>query len=325
MKTSSYILPAALFVLGLSAAAQTPDTLRVRNVNEVTVITSRDAQTISLKGSANDSTFRYESRVSITPESNVSVRESRLDLFDWDIFRNRRESRTGSAADSSFVIIPSNPFSKGPQEGKMIKYKRYPRISTEGLAHYGFGFAMPYDGPDGMSIGGKALSDIFINVETVSLNFFMNHAHMMTGLNFGYRSFRLQDDGIFIKQDGKVRTAPVPSGMELKRSALRSNYISLPAIFSISIGKYPKLVLYGGAELCFNFNGRIKNKYTQDKAEVPSKYTEIRLEPTTWNYTAGVRFENIGVYAKYSPCPFLQEGTGPAFKTYSVGITLGIN
>ena len=57
MKTSSYILPAALFALGLTAAAQTPDTLRVRNVNEVTVITSRDAQTICLMGSANDSTL----------------------------------------------------------------------------------------------------------------------------------------------------------------------------------------------------------------------------------------------------------------------------
>ena len=319
------ILSLAILATSLHATAQTADTLRVRNVEEVTVITSKDSQTISLRGSANDSTFRYESSVSITPDSEVSIREGQFDLFNWDIFRNRRESRTGSAADSSFVIIPSNPLSKGPQEGKMIKYKRYPRISTEGLAHYGFGFAMPYDGPDGMSIGGKALSDIFINVETVSLNFFMNHAHLMTGLNFGYRSFRLQDDGIFIKQDGKVRTAPIPSGLELKRSALRSNYISLPAIFSISIGKYPKLVLYGGAELCFNFNGRIKNKYTQDKTEVPSKYTEIRLEPTTWNYTAGVRFENIGVYAKYSPCPFLQEGTGPSFKTYSVGITLGIN
>lgn len=318
------ILSLAILATALPATAQTSDTLRVRNVEEVTVITSKDSQTISLKGSANDSTFRYESSVIITPDSDVSIREGQFDLFNWDIFRGRRESRTGNS-DSLFVVIPTNPLSKEPQEGKVVKYKRYPRISTEGLAHYGFGFAMPYDGPDGISVGGKALSDIFINVETVSLNFLLNHAHLMTGLNFGYRSFRLQDDGIFVKQDGKVLTTAVPSGLELKRSAVRSNYISLPAILSISIGKYPKLVLYGGAELCFNFNGRIKNKYTQDKTDVPSKYTEIRLEPTTWNYTAGVRFENIGVYAKYSPCPFLQEGTGPAFKTYSVGITLGIN
>ena len=322
MKTSSYILPAALFVLGLSAAAQTPDTLRVRNVNEVTVITSRDAQTISLKGSANDSTFRYESRVSITPESNVSVRESRLDLFDWDIFRNRKGNRAES--DSAFVVIPNIRSALDTvQKANVIKYKRYPRITTEGLSHYGFGFAMPYDGPNGMNVGGKAFSDIFINIETVSLNFLLNHLHLMTGLNFGYRSFRLQDEGIFIKQDGKVLTSAIPAGLELKRSALRSNYISLPAILSVSIGRYPKLVLYGGAELSFNFNGRIKNRYAQKDPGVPTKFTEVRLEPTTWNYTAGVRFENIGVYAKYSPCPFLFEGTGPSFKTYSVGITIG--
>ena len=318
------ILSLAILATSLPATAQTSDTLRVRNVDEVIVITSKDSQTISLRGSANDSTFRYESSISITPDSDVSIREGQFDLFNWDILRNRRESRTGPS-DSLFVVIPSNPLSKEPQTGKLVKYKRYPRISTNGLAHYGFGIAMPYDGPDGMAVGGQALSDIFINVETVSLNFLLNHAHLMTGLNFGYRSFRLQDDGIFVKQDGKVFTTAVPSGLELKRSALRSNYISLPAILSISIGRYPKLVLYGGAELCFNFNGRIKNKYTQDNPDVPMKYTETRLEPTTWNYTAGIRFGTIGVYAKYSPCPFLQEGCGPAFKTYSAGITLGIN
>ena len=314
----------AALALCLTAAAQTPDTLRVRNVEEVTVITSKDSQTISLRGSANDSTFHYESSIIITPDSDVSIREGQFDLFNWDIFRSRKENRMDS--DSAFVVIPNIAnLADTVYKANVIKYKRYPRISTEGLAHYGFGIAMPYDGPNGISVGGQALSDIFINIETVSLNFLLNHAHLMTGLNFGYRSFRLQDEGIFVKQDGKVSTTAVPSGLELKRSALRSNYISLPAIMSISIGRYPKLVLYGGAELCFNFNGRIKNKYTQDNPDVPMKYTEVRLEPTTWNYTAGVRFENIGVYAKYSPCPFLLEGTGPAFKTYSVGITLGIN
>lgn len=306
----------------LTAAAQAPDTLRVRNVNEVTIITSKDSQTVSLRGSANDSTFRYESSVSITPESRVSVRESQVNLFDWDILRNRKENRMDR--DSAFVVIPNiASLADTVHKANVIKYKRYPRITTEGLSHYGFGFAMPYDGPDGMNVGGKSFSDIFINVENVSLNYLLNHVHLMTGLNFGYRSFRLQDEGIFIKQDGKILTSAIPAGLELKRSALRSNYISLPAILSISIGRYPKLVLYGGAELCFNFNGRIKNKYAQKEPGVPTKYTEVRLEPTTWNYTAGVRFENIGVYAKYSPCPFLFEGTGPSFKTYSVGITIG--
>ena len=85
-----FTIPA--LVLCLTSAAQTPDTLRVRNVNEVTVITSKDSQTISLRGSANDSTFRFESSVSITPESSVSVRENRLDLFNWDVLANNRKT-----------------------------------------------------------------------------------------------------------------------------------------------------------------------------------------------------------------------------------------
>ena len=65
----------------LIAAAQTPDTLRIRNVSEVTVITSMDSQTISMKGSDNDYTLPNERSVRIPPDSNITVQEGRLALL----------------------------------------------------------------------------------------------------------------------------------------------------------------------------------------------------------------------------------------------------
>ena len=306
----------------LIATAQTPDTLRIRNVSEVTVITSMDSQTISMKGSDNDSTFRYESSVRITPDSNVSVREGRLDLFNWDILKDRREQRR--MLDSSFVVkptgLPDNPDGNAP--AKLKKFKSYRRVSSSNFSVIGLGVAQPYDGPDGMSLGGKVCSDIFFSIESVSFNFAWNHLHIYSGLNVGYRSFRLMEDGILSFQDGKIAKGAVPQGLELKRSALRYNYLSVPALFGISLGSRGHFEVYGGAEICYNFNGRIKNKYSQKEVQVPVKYTDIRLETFTWNYIAGINFFDFGVYAKYSPCSVLQAGTGPSFDTYSFGILL---
>ena len=317
MKTRNIILPAILLASGLTAAAQTPDTLRVKNVNEVVVVTSRNEQTVSLKGSANDSTFRYESRVSITSESDVSVRENRLDLFSWDILQDRRDRRmndTTTVSGSHGTTATS----------KSKSHKRYSRVYSTGLDYVGAGFAFPYDGPAGMEIGGTALSDIFVNIESVKFRFAWNHMCISSGLNAGYRSFRLMDEGILVRQDGKVVKAAIPHDLELKRSALRSNYLSVPALLGLSIGRNGMFELYGGAEICFNFNGRIKNKYSQDQSAVPTKFTDIHLERFTWNYIAGINFCDLGVYAKYSPCPFLAEGYGPSFNTYSIGVILDL-
>ena len=306
----------------LIATAQTPDTLRIRNVSEVTVITSMDSQTISMKGSDNDSTFRYESSVRITPDSNISVREGRLDLFNWDILKDRREQRR--MLDSSFVVkptgLPDNPDGNAP--AKLKKFKSYRRVSSSNFSVIGLGVAQPYDGPDGMSLGGTVCSDIFFSIESVSFNFAWNHLHIYSGLNVGYRSFRLMEDGILSVQDGKIAKGAVPQGLELKRSALRYNYLSVPALLGISLGSRGHFEVYGGAEICYNFNGRIKNKYSQKEVQVPLKYTDIRLEAFTWNYIAGINFFDFGVYAKYSPCSVLQAGTGPSFDTYSFGILL---
>ena len=130
------------------------------------------------------------------------------------------------------------------------------------------------------------------------------------------------EDGILSVQDGKIAKGAVPQGLELKRSALRYNYLSVPALLGISLGSRGHFEVYGGAEICYNFNERIKNKYSQKEVQVPVKYTDIRLEAFTWNYIAGINFFDFGVYAKYSPCSVLQAGTGPSFDTYSFGILL---
>lgn len=297
----------------LTAAAQVPDTLRIRNVEEVTVITSPDSQTISLKGSANDPTFRYESTVLITPESSVSVREGRLDLFNWDVLdkvRNRNNEDDGPCESSTPDKVPV--------------YNPRP-VNTYSLGYLGTGFTMPYEGPAGFEFAAKPFSEIYLNVFGVDFRFLQRHVVLSTGLDVGYRAFRSADEGMLAIESGSIIHQPASHAQEIKFSSLRSNYLSVPAVLTINLIPRKHIGFFGGAAMDFNFNGRIKNKYYQDNQKFKKKYENVRLETLTWDYIAGLRMGDLGIYGKYSPCPFLSEGQAPAFKTWSVGVIWYLN
>lgn len=305
---TKYILYAfAALASCLTAAAQTPDTLRVKNVNEVTIITSANSQTISLKGSANDSTFRYESSVGITPESSVSVREGRLDLFSWDILdkvRSKERQEEAGSYDSS--TDNSKP--------------KYSIVNTYSLGSFAAGFALPHDGPEGFGFETRPFSEIIVNAFGVDIRMLQKHLVLSTGLDVGFRAFRSADEGMLALESGTIVHQPAAGGQDIKFSSIRSNFLSVPAILAINFSPRHHIGVFGGAAMDFNFNGRIKNKYFQDNEKFKKKYGNVKLEPLTWDYIAGLRMGDVSIYGKYSPCPFLLDGQAPAFKTWSLGV-----
>lgn len=307
--TRTIIYTLAALASCLTAAAQTPDTLRIRNVSEVTIITSKDSQTVSLKGSANDSTFRYESSVSITPESTVSVREDRLDLFNWDILDKVR-NKEKEELDDEEAIANARALAK-------------PRpVNSYTFGRFAAGFAMPYNDPEGFGFSSRPFSDITLNIFGVDLRMLKKHVIFTTGLDLGFRSFCSADEGMLAVESGSIVHLPAVAGQNVKFSAIRSTFLSVPGIVTINFSPRHHIGIFGGAAMDFNFNGRIKNKYFQDNEKYKKKYNNLKVEPLTWDYIAGIRMGDFGIYGKYSPCRFFQEGQGPAFNTWSVGVTL---
>ena len=314
--TRTIIYTLAALASCISAAAQTPDTLRVRNVNEVTIITSANSQTISLKGSANDSTFRYESSVSITPDSNVSVREGRLDLFSWDILDKVRNKDRQEEID---------PYELAEEVSNSVPVRSKPRtVNTYSTGYFGAGFALTHDGPEGFQFASKPFSEIYLNAFGVDFRFLQKHVILTTGLDVGYRSYRSADEGMLALESGLVVHQPASEGQNVKFSSLRSNFLSVPAILTVNLSPRHHIGFFGGAAMDFNFNGRIKNKYYQNNEKYKKKYENLKLEPFTWDYIAGFRMGDLSIYGKYSPCPFLLEGQAPAFRTWSIGILFNL-
>ncbi len=288
------ILLTALFLSGM-AAAQTPDTLHVKKVDDVMVITSPDAQTIVLKGSETDPDFTYRSSVQITPESSVSISENHFDLFSLD------------------VLKPTD---------KRVEKRREPQVfQVDALEYIGLGICMTHDVAEGLDFTSRPFSELYVNLLNLDIRPGLGPVVLSTGIDLGYHSFRLGSD-MFSKPEKNLLVVPVPDEWILKKSVLRSNYLSVPWKIRFEFGPKRRLAIFGGPELTYNFGGRTKNKYTMDGGRFKKKEKDIALEPWTWGYLAGVSIYGWNLFFRYSPCNVIQDGRGPVFQTYSFGIIL---
>ena len=289
------ILLAALFASSAAAIAQAPDTLHVKKVEDVTVITSQNEQTIILKGSAEDADFNYRSSVRITPESSISISENHFDLFNLDVLK--------------------------PVEKRAEKRSESHVFQVEALEYFGLGVSMTHDVAEGLDFTSRPFSELFVSLVNLDIRPGLGPVVLSTGIDLGYHSYRLGSD-MFSKPEKDLLVVPVPDEWSLKKSVLRSNYLSVPWKIRFEFGPKRSLAVFGGPELDFNFGGRIKNKYTMDGGRFKKKDKDIALEPWTWGIMAGVSIYGWDLYFRYSPCNVIQNGRGPAFQTYSFGILI---
>ncbi len=287
---------AALSVCGL-AAAQNPDTLHVKSVNDVMVITSENEQTVILKGTVLDQDFSYRSSVQITPESSVSVSENHFDLFNNEIIR-KIGKRTEDRITKKFDIRP---------------------FEFRTMDYAGFGMAFAHNVADDVDFSSHLYSDLFMNMFTMELCPGCGPVSLTMGMDLGVRSFRT-GDGMFSVQDRNVVFGPIPEGTDLKKSVLRAGQFSAPVLLHIYFDRDHRISVYGGAELNFNFAGHVKNKFHTDAGKTRKNVYGSFVEPWTWNYMAGIKFRSLSIFCRYSPCNFLKEGRGPSFQTCSFGI-----
>ena len=189
------ILLAALFASSAVAIAQAPDTLHVKKVEDVTVITSQNEQTIILKGSAEDADFNYRSSVRITPESSISISENHFDLFNLDVLKpveKRAEQHSG------------------------------PRVfQVEALEYLGLGVSMTHDVAEGLDFTSRPFSELFVSLVNLDIRPGLGPVVLSTGIDLGYHSYRLGSD-MFSKPEKDLLVVPVPDEWSLKKSVLRS-------------------------------------------------------------------------------------------------------
>ena len=145
---------------------------------------------------------------------------------------------------------------------------------------------------------------------------------MSTGVGFGWKNYRLNNNLHFTKDDsGLLSLAGYEDDTYNHLSRLKIFYLDVPVLLKKSFGK---LSVCTGAVLNFNVYGSILTRFSKNEMEFKTCDEGVNQQKVTVDLMAAVQFFDIGLYVKYSPCNVLKSNNIPKFRSFSVGFALGI-
>ena len=140
------------------------------------------------------------------------------------------------------------------------------------------------------------------------------------GFGMTWRNYRMTGRTRFIKDGDKLVLGAYPEGSDIKFSRLKVFSLTVPFMINQSLGR--KVVFSVGPVVNFNTHASLKTRYTLNGEKVKEKNNNIHQNRMTVDLMAKLRFNSLGVYAKYSPSDMLNTDFGPKFRSFSTGITL---
>lgn len=107
---------------------------------------------------------------------------------------------------------------------------------------------------------------------------------------------------------------------KIRKSVLRSFGFDIPVQLKLHFGD---LCIAGGVVGEFNFDGVTVTKANDLNGEkVKVKEKGINGIPFTYSYRASLTYSNLGIYGKYSPRSQFEQGFGPQFSYWTIGLIL---
>ena len=135
------------------------------------------------------------------------------------------------------------------------------------------------------------------------------------GAGVRWRNYRMTGNTRFVKEANNLVLDNYPEGADIKFSRLKTFSISVPVMFNQAINHQVAISL--GTVINANTYGSLKTRYTLGDEKMAEKSKNIPQNRTTGDFTAILRFKQIGIYAKYSPSNVLNTEFGPKFNSYS--------
>jgi hypothetical protein len=139
------------------------------------------------------------------------------------------------------------------------------------------------------------------------------------GMGFNWRNYTLSGhDKMFSKVNDVTLVTPSASTMHELSSSIHTTSLSMPLLVKQRFSKDFALSL--GAQLNYNFHGRVINEYEHGDDDVDISTKKIGERPFTVDLLGIVHVCQLGFYCKYSPMSVLKKDRGPEFKSLAVGI-----
>ena len=285
------VLALSLLIGGLGSYANTvQDTIIVVNqAKKVTIEKKHNSMAVKVEGSAENPDYFYSQRMEVDSTAAVIIEEKNA---DWD-----------------FNI---------PFINKNSKTKKYRGNLCVG--GFGFGVVNAIETSEGMDMDMGASYEFSLD-HLLRFNYNVLPATSVSmGFGMTWRNYRMTGRTRFIKEGDKLVLGAYPEGSDIKFSRLKVFSLTVPFMINQSLGR--KVVFSVGPVVNFNTHASLKTRYTLNDEKVKEKNNNIHQNRMTVDLMAKLRFNSLGVYAKYSPSDMLNTDFGPKFRSFSTGITL---
>lgn len=285
------VLALSLLIGGLGSYANTvQDTIIIVNqAKKVTIEKKHNSMFVKVEGSEDNPGYFYSQRMEVDSTAAVIIEEKNA---DWD-----------------FNI---------PFINKNSKTKKYRGNLCVG--GFGFGVVNAIETSEGMDMDMGASYEFSLD-HLLRFNYNVLPATSVSmGFGMTWRNYRMTGRTRFIKEGDKLVLGAYPEGSDIKFSRLKVFSLTVPFMINQSMGR--KVVFSVGPVVNFNTHASLKTRYTLNGEKVKEKNNNIHQNRMTVDLMAKLRFNSLGVYAKYSPSDMLNTDFGPKFRSFSTGITL---
>lgn len=285
------VLALSLLIGSLGSYANTvQDTIIVVNqAKKVTIEKKHNSMSVKVEGCEDNPGYFYSQRMEVDSTAAVIIEEKNA---DWD-----------------FNI---------PFINKNSKTKKYRGNLCVG--GFGFGVVNAIETSEGMDMDMGASYEFSLD-HLLRFNYNVLPATSVSmGFGMTWRNYRMTGRTRFIKEGDKLVLGAYPEGSDIKFSRLKVFSLTVPFMINQSLGR--KVVFSVGPVVNFNTHASLKTRYTLNGEKVKEKNNNIHQNRMTVDLMAKLRFNSLGVYAKYSPSDMLNTDFGPKFRSFSTGITL---
>lgn len=275
--------------MGCMAQTSQDTTIVVNNAHKVTIEKTQRSLAVKVEGSAENPSYFYSHQMEVDTTASVITTEKNA---DWD-----------------FTI---------PFVGKKKKSRKY--FITRDITSISIGMVNAVKGSDPLNIDMGASYEV--SVDNVVRTFYnlTPSTSVSIGAGVRWRNYRMTGNTRFVKEGNNLVLDNYPEGADVKFSRLKTFSISVPVMFNQAINHHVAISL--GTVINVNTYGSLKTRYTLGDEKMVEKSKNIHQNRTTVDFTAILRFKQIGIYAKYSPSNVLNTEFGPKFNSYSAGISL---
>ncbi|MDE7386598.1 MAG: hypothetical protein K2N28_05625 [Muribaculaceae bacterium] len=288
-----------LFLATVSAATvnaqeiASVDTIKViENARNITISYTDSATVLTVDSPTTGNSFdRYTYTVSRLNDSKKPERlQSSDDMMFKLSFLNRNEPKTSAR-----------------------KIKRY----FTGLRYIYWGWNFNYNYKSGIKNSYEFGCADLIGVDWLT----SKYTTLGVGLGFGYNRVTTTNKALFCMDGDRLSTIAAPADADVDFARWDTWRIQLPLMFKQRL--YKDFAIGVAAIVNFNVYSSATNRYHVEHTRITNMITGIKQRLLTADAMLTIGLSDaIGIYGKWSPFTTMQPSNGPAFRNFSIGVTI---